>query len=269
MKLHQAIAYGLCLSATGFFAQQADSAKSSNTPPVAKTKDKTVVPESTSLYRNESLGFQFAYPSELASKSDKDLQGAYQESAGPDSAYKKEDTCNQILLAAHREKSSDKDNAMVTIFESGGKQHTAVSVPVVGTIALTDMDMKCMPAEYQGRDDELMTAFTESAGQESGLDLIDKPIWFDAGKHKIHFAAFQGKPLTKNAAGKQTRSDAMAYEAAVATEIKGHILLWLVDAPDKYSLNRMLQSTLQFDGESAQPLVPLSIGDGKSLKAVP
>jgi len=211
------------------------------------------------MYTNHDIGFSFSYPAELNAESAESLAAKWKRATDKsDPKYKASDACTHILFHADR-KDKPGVGASISIYGEGYSPKAEITVPVSGSVTITEMNQQCLPAEFKGREDEVLSAFASGVGEEPGMKLIGQPMWYEVEGHKVHAG------IAKDA-GNSTKSTSPAalpadYLADVAVNVGGHLVLFMFETPDLYSLNKLVHGAVQFGGGKSKPLLPLNITD--------
>jgi hypothetical protein len=210
-------------------------------------------------YTNSEIGFSFSYPAELHAQSAESLAAKWKQATDKsDPKYKATDACTHVLLHAER-KDEPGVGASIAIYGEGHSPKTVITVPVAGSVTITEMNQQCLPAEFKGREDEVLSAFASSVGEEPGMKLIGQPMWYEVEGHKVH----AGKARSAENSAKSTNPTAPPtdYLASATVNIGGHLMIFMFETQDLYSLNKLVHGTVQFGSGESKPLLPLSITD--------
>ncbi len=91
------------------------------------------------------------------------------------------------------------------------------------------------------------------------MKLIGQPAWYEIEGHKLHagIAASDSKP---DATAKSVATS-RGFFVNVAVNINKHIVLWMFEARDVYSINELVHGLVQFGVGKPQQLLPLTITD--------
>lgn len=207
---------------------------------------------------NSDLGFSFSYPSELQSESQESLAANWKKATNTsDPKYKASDACTHVLLHSSRKDDSSGPPPSVAIYGEGHSPRVEVTVPVTGSITISEISQQCLPLEFKGREDELLSGFASAVGEEPGMKLIGQPAWYEIEGHKLHagIAESSGKTNATSAPAASSKG----FLVAVAANISGHLVLWMFEAQDLYSINRLIHGSVKFGTGKPQPLLPLDI----------
>jgi len=219
------------LMATAAHAQSAGG----GTAPVAGTG-------AVEIYTNAELHLTFAYPGELkpvavTSLVSEGRRMIFGEDTSPDSNHKDTTTCSKVLLAVG----------------SGGAGSTASGTAAGASIALFDVDARCVPAKaFHNKKamDQLLASLTRQGTTLLGMMPIEEPAFYEIAGHRVRFAAAQGTPVSKS----DVQTSQGELLAAVATAVEGHVLAWMLKADDLAMFNRLLASRVDLGTGKPEPL---------------
>jgi hypothetical protein len=121
------------------------------------------------------------------------------------------------------------------------------------------MNQQCLPAEFKGREDEVLSGFASSVGEEPGMKLIGQPMWYEVEGHKVH--AGIARSAENSAKSTNPTAPPTDYLASATVNIGGHLMIFMFETQDLYSLNKLVHGTVQFGNGESKPLLPLSITD--------
>jgi hypothetical protein len=167
-----------------------------------------------------------------------------------DPKYKASDACTHVHLHASRKDDASDHPPTIAIYSEGHSPKVEVKVPVAGSVTISEISQQCLPAEFKGREDELLSGFASAVGEEPGMKLIGQPAWYEIEGRKLHagIAESHGKP-DANAKSPAALKD---FLISVSANINGHPVLWIFEAQDVYSINEMIHETVQFGAGKAQ-----------------
>jgi hypothetical protein len=207
-------------------------------------------------YTNNDIVFSFSYPAELHAESAESLAAKWKQATDKsDPKYKASDACTHVLLHAER-KDEPGVGASITIYGEGHSPKTEITVPVAGSVIITEMNQQCLPAEFKGREDEILSAFASGVGEEPGMKLIGQPMWYEVEGHKVHAGIARSAGSAKSTDPTVPPTD---YLADVAANIGGHLILFMFEAQDLYSINKLVHGTVQLGNGEPKPLLPFNI----------
>jgi hypothetical protein len=224
-----------------------------DTVPAEETGQKIeIVAGESVVYTNNDVSFSFTYPAELHAESAESLAARLKKATDrSDPKFKETDACMHILLRAERMDEPNKSSGTIAFYGEGHSPQTKLTFFVTGSVTITEvMNQRCIPAEYKGHEDEILSGLAGTVDKDPGAKLIDQPIWYEVDSHKIHMGAAEATtpPMTLT-----------HYLVNVAVNINGHLVLLMFEAPDLHSLNTLIHGKIRFGGGKANKLVPLDI----------
>lgn len=224
-----------------------------------------------SVYRNDTLQLMYQFPASLHQES----VGSFEEAiarghqahyaAKPPAEDEQAGTghCMHVLLYAKTPDQSSSSSAGTRKGPSPaqhGRKAVADATPM-GMVTVGEFDPSCVPLGSEPSD--MPVSLASIPGQVPGFQPIDPQMWYELDEYKMHFLAAQGR---FEGDGQNARPMMIA---AAATEVHGHMLFWVFMANSAPMLNQLLNSPVQFDRHNAEPLFPLTIGDGPPVKPIP
>jgi hypothetical protein len=227
-------------------------------PGIGKTKENKGPDSGPPKYANSELDFSFSYPAEFQSESQELLAAKWKkatDASGP--KYKASDACTHVLFHASRNEDSNGSAPSIAIYGQDHSPRVEVTIPVRGSITITEMSQQCLPEEFKGREDELLSGFASAAGEEPGMKLIGQSAWYEISGHKLHAGIAESVISTDTAV--KTAVGPRDFLVIVAGNISGHIVLWMLEAKDSYSINQLIHGTVAFGAGQSQPLLPLDV----------
>jgi hypothetical protein len=209
-------------------------------------------------YTNNDIGFSFGYPAELHVESVESLAIKWKRATDKsDPKYKATDACTHVLFHAERKDKPGDTGALFTIYGEGHSSKTEITIPVTGSVTITEMNQQCLPAEFKGREDEILSGFASAVGEEPGMKLINQPMWYEVEGHKIH--AGVAKSIPDSAKDSDRAASPTDYLVDIASNINGHLVIFMIEAQDRYSINKLIHGAIRFGNNEPKPLLPLNI----------
>lgn len=256
--------FGITLLIGSMFAQDAPKPAGTSTPPPAATKAPDDAAKEA-VYRNDGLGIAFFYPSDLVlgdakTVADRGHRAIYGNEPESDPEHVQSEKCMHYLMMADVPEGTAP--ATLTLGEKG-KPYVNIEPPPNGSIMLAEVDRSCLPKKISTND--ALGNMASMAQKIPGMKPIDKQIWYEVDKHKVHCSASYGR---MSAGGKKVADEESAV-ATISVESNGHLVLWMIMANSEALFNRLLASKVQFGSEPVLPLFPLTIGNGPPVKLVP
>jgi len=98
------------------------------------------------------------------------------------------------------------------------------------------------------------------------MEMIDKPVWYEVQKQKVHIAIAQGRPIAK---ASKEKADEPILMAVLDVNFDGHILCWMITSNDMSFFNSLLHGKVDFGTGTSQSLFPLELGTGPSCETDP
>lgn len=191
-------------------------------------------------WSNETLNLRFSYPADLA-KADPTLsmQDGHLALLGISG------TGDPILAAATR----------CLLPELFLQLPSASDDPTVtASIVLAELDVTCLTSEQQTNARDILLSMAELVGKVPGMSSLGAPSTYTVGWQKVHMAAAQGQP------GGADR----IYTMGISTSWNNHLLVWYFSSNNIAQLNRITKSIVRFGRNTAEPLYPLAINDGRA-----
>ncbi|MGA1981999.1 MAG: hypothetical protein ABSG84_05970 [Acidobacteriaceae bacterium] len=227
-------------------------------------------PGKDTVYKNDTLGIVFQYPSDLVPAdakaiADRGHRAIYGNDPESDPEHVKSEKCMIPLLVAETPESNGPTTGTFTIGEKG-KPYVNIELPPSGLIMLTEMDRSCLPKKMSTND--ALGNMASTAQKLPGMKPIDQQMWYDVDKHKVHFSASYGQISPQRLGGKKVQAEDSAV-ATISVEVNGHLLLWMIMANSEDLFNKLLASKVQFGSGPVLPLFPLTVGNGPPVKLVP
>jgi hypothetical protein len=239
------------------------------TPNVAKptqTKQPALSPDILSdkkthaVYTNTDIGFSFTYPAELHSESAESLAEKWKQATNKsDPKYKASDACTHVLFHAEQKGKPGEPGIFLTIHGEDHSPKTEITIPVTGSVIITEMNQQCLPAEFKGREDEVLSGFASSVGEEPGMKLIGQPMWYEVEGHKIHAGVAKSIPNSVSANDGDHAASRTDYLVDIASNINGHLVIFMIEAQNRYSINKLIHGAMRFGNNEPKPLLPLNI----------
>jgi len=210
------------------------------------------------VYTNNDIGFSFSYPAELHAESAESLAAKWKQATNnSDPKYKASDACTHVLFHAERKSKLGDAGPSITIYGDDHSPKTEITIPIAGSVIITEMNQQCLPAEFKGREDEILSAFASAVAEEPGMKLIGQPMWYEIDGHKVH-AGIAKSVSTKDASSAAPATD---YLVDVASNISGHLVIFMIEAQDNYSLNKLVHGMVRLGNSEPKPLLPINIPD--------
>ncbi len=230
----------------------AQQTATSSLPP--ETSKGTTQDKATGTYTNTELHLTFSYPQELLPEdahaiAERGHVAMYGTQPETDPEHVRSEACDKVLLMVGKD--GDPKKAEITI--PGGGKAPSIEPDPTASILLVEIDNSCVPPKILKKPDNALAGLALQVTQIPGMTSIDQPIWYEIQGHKIHFAAAQGQPLSKD--GKQL-SPYRQIIAGFAVELNGHILVWMLQSDDVDFFNRLLDSKVDFGSGAPQALFP-------------
>ena len=221
-------------------------------------------------FHSDLLNLSFNYPASLVVQPLPSLKEQHdalvaREPADEKPEDRKTDQCSDKALVAVRKDDPDKLHATVTIH--GDNRGTVLNTPahaVTAKIVISRIGVDCMPAAYQQQLDNMAAAMSAALAQDRDLRPIDQPIWYEVDKARVHFAAGESVPNQNGTNSvKKTESRWVGSAAFVWT---GNLISIVIESNDLTLFNEMLHGKVALGKETAAPLFPAEIGQGKQIK---
>jgi len=263
--------FGITLLIGQAFAQSAPKPTDASAPPPSATTPTDNAAKDT-VYKNDALGIVFRYPADLvpadaktiADRGHKIIYGNDPES---DPEHVQSEKCTIPLLTAGIPETAGPTTGTVTIsLGENGKPHVNIEPAPNGLIMLTELDRSCLPKKISTND--ALGNMASTAQKIPGMKPVDKQMWYEVDKHKIHFSAAYGRLSAQQLGGKKVDAEQVLV-ATLSVESNGHLLMWMIMANSEELFNRLLASKVQFGSGPVLPLFPLTIGNGPPVKLVP
>ena len=93
--------------------------------------------------------------------------------------------------------------------------------PTTATILLAELDIDCLTSEEQVNSKNLLPTMAEAVNKVPGMKPITQPTWYNIGWQKVHMAAAQGQPQTRQGTG--SPGTIKSNEHFAATLHDGHL----------------------------------------------
>jgi hypothetical protein len=268
-RLVFAAIFGLATLCNG---QTNSTAATATTPPQRATDAEPVT------FHSDMLDLSFTYPGSLIAEKLPSLDEQHatlSRKYGPDEKPEdlKSDQCTDKALIARRndEPSTPGENTTTYVTIYGDKRGTVMDVEhsITAKILIARVGVECMPAEAQNRLDDVAAAMAAQLAQGEDLKPIDQPIWYEAGKMRIHFAAAQSASDEKKPDAKSNEKKEHLWVASAAFVSNGNLVSIFFRSNDLPFLNEMLHGNLTLGKQKAAPLFPAEIGSGTPIQPKP
>ena len=237
-----------------------DAAKPGQMPQPVLSPDTPSGKEATAVYTNTDIGFSFSYPPELHSESAESLAEKWKQATNKsDPKYNASDACAHVLFHAEQKGKPGEPGVFLTIHGEDHSPKTEITIPVTGSVIITEMNQQCLPAEFKGREDEVLSGFASSVGEEPGMKLIGQSMWYEVEGHKIHAGVAKSIPNSASAKDGDHTASPTDYLVDIASNINGHLVIFLIEAQNRYSINKLIHGAMRFGNNEPKPLLPLNI----------
>jgi hypothetical protein len=228
--------------------------------PVANTQ-----PAATQVYTNAELHLRFAYPAEMTPRNaqaaaELGQQMLYGEDDGTDArtamaggaGRARSTTCMKTLLAV----GSDSHAAKAPAGSGRGGARAAGATDGAGSVALFDIDLRCLPPKAQKNRklmDSVLAGLATQGTTVLGMMPVEQAVGYLLDGQRAYFASAQGQPVAQT--DLQPGDDA-ELTGVVATAVGGHILAWRLQANSVAYFNRLLRSQVDLGTGPAGMLFP-------------
>jgi hypothetical protein len=264
-------AWIFCFACAGYCQAPNRNAAPAPQPTPAIHEEKPVA------FHSDLLDLSFAYPASLTAKplptpDEQHAATAKTQPADEKDEYRKADQCTDAVLAASRDDDPKKGKVSIAIY--GDQRGTVLSVDrsVKASILMSRMGIECMTAELQGRADEMAGVMAEStieqAKQDRNLHSIDRPIWYESGKARIHFAAAESSPTSDALSSSKAKLESQ-FVAALAFVWKKNLVSIVLESNDLPFMNEMLHGVISLGTQAPAPLFPADLGSGTPIHPKP
>lgn len=141
--------------------------------------------------------------------------------------------------------------------------HTQVTVTptTTATLLLAELDINCLNAEHESTSTTLLNDMAEIVTKVPGMRPTAQPSTYTIGWQKVHMAAAQGQPQTREQTQDAPPASSQLYTMGLSTNWNSHLLVWYFTSNDIDTLNRITKTTVRFGRDQAAPLYPLTIGN--------
>jgi hypothetical protein len=112
----------------------------------------------------------------------------------------------------------------------------------------------CVPKKDKNVDD-VLASMAMSVLSIRGIQRMPKPLWYEVGKQKIHMNSGVGRPITNG-----QLSPAPIVIMSMATQWRGHLLLWVFTSNDTEIFNEITKSQAQFGNGPWGPMFGANLG---------
>ena len=133
--------------------------------------------------------------------------------------------------------------------------------PTTATILLAELDIDCLTSEEQVNSKNLLPTMAEAVNKVPGMKPITQPTWYNIGWQKVHMAAAQGQPQTRQGTGSPTGTSQQLFTMGISTIWNNHLLVWYFSSNNIETLNRITKTTVRFGRAAAAPLYPVTMGN--------
>ncbi len=212
-------------------------------------------------FHSDLLDLSLIYPASLVAQrlpslNKQHLAIAASHTRGEMAESRKSDQCTDKALMAVRQ--DDPNEGPPTITISKDKRGTVLTLPnaVTAKIVISRMGVDCMPDAYRNQLDNMAMAMSTALSEDRDLHPIDQPIWYDAGRARVHFAA--GESDDKSAEPRWVGSAAFVWA--------GNLVSIVIESNDLPFFNEMLHSRIALGKDKGTPLFPADIGKGKPIR---
>jgi hypothetical protein len=142
-----------------------------------------------------------------------------------------------------------------------GDTQVTVTPTTTATLLLAELDINCLNAEHESTSTTLLNDMAEIVTKVPGMRPTAQPSTYTIGWQKVHMAAAQGQPQTREQTQDAPPASSQLYTMGLSTNWNSHLLIWYFTSNNIDTLNRITKTTVRFGRDQAAPLYPLSIGN--------
>jgi hypothetical protein len=139
--------------------------------------------------------------------------------------------------------------------DSKEDRNAAKPEPIFAKIVLVEFDRGCVPKKALKKEDDVLASMARSGVALPGIQLMEKPLWYEIGKQKIHMNFGGGRAAVN---GHVASSPMIAM--AMATQWRGHLLEWVFTSNDAEIFNEITKSIVRFGNGPWGPMFPANVG---------
>ena len=215
----------------------------------AQTANNGTTPKTGEFYDKE-LDLHFNYPLEMqtldgSAQMESGHRNIYGVSGDDDPEHQKARRCDRILLDAElpRDKAPQRAANLDGVWVDDTKEYrdSRKPEPIFAQIVMMEFVRDCVPQNVQENVDDVLGSMAMSVLSEPWINRMPKPLWYEVGKQKIHMNSGAGRPVING-----QLAPAPIVIMSMATEWRGHLLMWMFTANDTEIFNKITKSQVQF-----------------------
>jgi hypothetical protein len=127
--------------------------------------------------------------------------------------------------------------------------------PIFAKIFFAEVVKSCLPPKLQKNENDVLGNIALSVVSEPGIQRMAQPIWYEIGKQKIHMNSGMGRPVANGQV-----ATAPIIIMAMATQWRGHLLVWMFTSNDVEIFNEITKSQVEFGSGPWGPMFAASVG---------
>jgi hypothetical protein len=242
----------------------------STSPSQTESKSSSAPSQKPGTFYDQGLNFHFNYPEEMRTldgnaEMESGHENIYGTSGNIDPEHLQAKRCTRFLLDTElpQDKAPQRPASLHGMWtdKSGEAKDSGKPTPIVAKILLVEIARDCLPKDVQQNEDDASAGIAKSFVSIPGIQLMPKPLWYEAGKQKIHMNSGVGRPIVNG----QPDSGPIIV-MSMSTQWHGHLLAWVFTSNDAEIFNEITKSLVQFGNGPWGPMFAGNIGpEGSGL----